>query len=111
MNRPASPRKRPIKIKLTGKEHGFYSNMWTQASGADGGKVGGKDAVMFFKKSNLPVEKLKNIWRIAARTSNEHLVREEFYVALRLIAYEQNGILADESTVSANVEVALPQLT
>jgi hypothetical protein len=42
---------------------------------------------MFFKQSGLPVEKLKDIWAIAAKTSKEYLTRDEFYVALRLIAY------------------------
>ena len=50
-------------------------------------KVGGKDAVQFFKKSGLPVDTLKEIWKLSARTSNEFLSREEFYVALRFIAY------------------------
>lgn len=61
--------------------------MWTQASKEDGSKVKGRDAVIFFKKSGLPVEKLKEIWIIAAKTSNEYLSRDEFYLALRLIAY------------------------
>jgi hypothetical protein len=51
-------------------------------------KVGGKDAVVFFKKSGLSIDKLKDFWKIAARTSNEYLTKDEFYVALRLIAYE-----------------------
>ena len=41
----------------------------------------------FFKRSGLSTDVLKNIWLIAARTSNEYLTRDEFYVALRLIAY------------------------
>ncbi len=52
------------------------------------GKVGGKDAVVFFKKSGLPVEKLKEFWKVCAMTSNEYLTKDEFYLALRLIAYE-----------------------
>jgi hypothetical protein len=43
--------------------------------------------VTFFKRSMLPVDTLKSIWKIAARTSNDYLTRDEFYVALRLIAY------------------------
>lgn len=86
--RQASPQKKAaVKVKLKGKEHGYYSNMWQQASKEDGSKVGGKDAVIFFKKSGLPVEKLKEIWIIAAKTSNDYLSRDEFYLAMRLIAY------------------------
>ena len=79
-------RRPPWKIKLAAKEHGFYSNMYSQAAG-EGNSVKGKEAVTFFKRSGLPVDKLKQIWLIAARTSNEYLTKEEFYVALRLIAY------------------------
>jgi epidermal growth factor receptor substrate 15 len=70
--------------------------------------VGGKDAVIFFKKSGLPVEKLKEIWIIAAKTSNEYLTRDEFYLALRLIAYAQNNINADENSVMLEIDVGLP---
>ena len=70
--------------------------------------MGGKDAVIFFKKSGLPVEKLKEIWIIAAKTSNEYLTRDEFYLALRLIAYAQNNINADENSVMLEIDVGLP---
>jgi epidermal growth factor receptor substrate 15 len=70
--------------------------------------VGGKEAVIFFKKSGLPVEKLKEIWLIAAKTSNEYLTRDEFYLALRLIAYAQNNINADENSVMLEIDVGLP---
>ena len=82
--------------------------MLSQAAPGDTSKCGGKDAVMFFKRSGLPVDKLKEIWTIAARTSNEHLTKDEFYVALRLIAYAQNGIQANEQSVKMDLEVALP---
>ena len=58
-----------------------------QADPSGENKVGGKEGVIFFKRSGLPVDTLKNIWKTAARTSNEFLSRDEFYVALRLIAY------------------------
>ena len=61
--------------------------MWTQAA-QDNATVGGREAVLFFKKSGLPVDKLKQFWLIAAKTSNEYLTKDEFYVALKLIAYE-----------------------
>ena len=55
------------------------------------------------------MDKLKEIWKVAARTSNAHLTKEEFYVALRLIAYTQNNMRADETSINLNIEVALPQ--
>ena len=50
------------------------------------GKVTGKEAVTFFKSSGLSKEKLKEIWTMCS-SSMSHLTRDEFYVALRLIAY------------------------
>ena len=71
-------------------------------------KVGGKEAVDFFKSSGLSVDKLKEIWLLSARTSNQFLTRDEFYVALRLIAYAQNGTPATEQSVQLNIETQLP---
>jgi len=73
---------------LKNREHGYYANLLAQVDKKGEGKVGGKEAVDFFKSSNLSVDKLKHIWLLAARTSNLFLTRDEFYVALRLIAYE-----------------------
>jgi hypothetical protein len=42
---------------------------------------------------------LKEIWSIAAGTSPEFVTKDEFYVALRLIAYTQNGIRANEESI------------
>jgi len=56
------------------------------------------------------VDVLKNIWLLAARTSQEYLTRDEFYVALRLIAYAQHGIPATEESVNFDVQVGLPRI-
>ena len=42
---------------------------------------------IILKENATRDEKLKEIWKIAANTSNEYLTKDEFYVALRLIAY------------------------
>lgn len=74
----------------------------------DEGRVAGKEAVTFFKSSGLPKEKLKEIWMMASFTSQAFLIKEEFYVALRLIAYAQNNIECSEKSVKINIDVALP---
>ena len=99
---------RNLTVQLTPQERGFYSNMLSLADPLGYNKVGGKDAVNFFKKSGLPVDKLKTVWKMAARTSSDNLSRDEFYVALRLIAYLQNGKEANEQAIILNVPVALP---
>ena len=83
---PQVVEKPKIKISLKGREHGLYSNLWSQAAKEET-TLGGKDAVAFFKRSGLPVDELKKIWLIAARTSAAYLTRDDFYLALRLIAY------------------------
>ena len=60
-------------------------------------------------KSGLPVDKLKDVWQVAARTSNEYMIKDEFYVALRLIAYLQNDIPANEGSIKLNLEAPLPR--
>ena len=96
-------------MQLSPQERGFYSNMLSLADPLGYNKVGGKDAVNFFKKSGLPIDKLKTVWKMSARSSPEHLSREEFYVALRLIAYLQNGKDATEQAIRINVPVSLPE--
>ena len=80
-------KKLALKVLLTNKEKGYYSNLLSQADPASSNKVGGQQGVAFFKRSGLPIDLLKNFWLVAARTSPEYLTRDEFYVALRLIAY------------------------
>ena len=79
--------RQPLKLKLTNQERGYYSNMWMMANSGDASKLGGQQAVMFFRRSNLSIDKLKEIWKISANTSNEFLTKDEFYIVLRLIAY------------------------
>ena len=63
---------------------------------------------MFFQKSGLQVDKLKEVWNIAAHTSHEFLTKDEFYIALRVIAYMQNGMRADAEAVRQDIEAPLP---
>lgn len=58
----------------------------------------------------MQLEKLKEVWQISARTSNEFLSREEFFLALRLIAYAQNGIKVDENSILTDIPVGLPKI-
>ena len=108
--KPALDKKPPLKVNLTDKEKGFYSNLLMQADPAGNNRVGGQEAVTFFKRSNLPLDKLKSIWKIAARSSPDYLTRDEFYIALRLIAYAQNGIQPNEESIKFDIPVDFPKL-
>ena len=102
-------KKPSLKITMTNREKGFYSNLLMQADPSGTNKVGGQVGVAFFKRSGLAVDILKNIWLTSARTSPEFLTRDEFYVALRLIAYAQNGIQPNEDSIKFNIDVDLPK--
>ena len=103
---PVRPR---LMTKLENSERGFYAAMLSQADPTDQGRVVGKDAVAFFKRSGLPVESLRKIWLIAS-SDNKVLNREEFYVALRLVAYGQNGIEVSPESIMKNLKVPLPKM-
>ena len=83
--------------------------MWALANPNSGKTLSGQEAVTFMKKSGLPVDKLKEIWRISAQTDLSCLSRDEFYVALRLIAYMQNNIRCDEEAIKLGLEAPLPK--
>ena len=71
-------------------------------------KVEGAQAVEFLKKSGLEPQMLKQIWGVAAKTNLSFLERDEFYIALRLIAYCQNGIPPTEESIHMNTPTKLP---
>ena len=100
--------KTALRLKMTNQERGYYSNMLALAKPADPSKVTGAEAVTFFRKSNLSNDKLKSIWSIAARSNPEYLSKDEFYIALRLIAYAQNNIEATENSIVYDLQVDLP---
>ena len=55
-------RRPPLKLNLTPQERGYYSNMFGVANPSQSPNLSGGDCVVFFRKSGLPVEKLKDIW-------------------------------------------------
>lgn len=57
------------------------------------------------KKSNLPKEALKQIWYISAQTDPNQLERDEFYIALRLVALAQNNIPITIETIKNNTPI------
>lgn len=83
--------------------------MWSIANPKNEKTLGGQVAVAFMNKSGLPTMKLKEIWRISAQTDLSCLTRDEFYIALRLIALHQNGSRSDEEAIKLGLEAPLPK--
>ena len=98
MNRNA----KKFNVQLTPDEQNFYSKIYNMLDNNNSGRILGKPAANFMKKSNLPKQVLKEIWLIAAQSSNTFILREEFYVALRLIALAQNNMPFNEQSIEMN---------
>lgn len=97
-----------LKANLNNNERGYYSSLLSQADPINANSVQGKEAVAFFKRSGLPVDVLKKIWLLAS-SNNTSLEREEFYVALKLIALAQNNIEVSGDSIMRNITTPLPK--
>lgn len=91
-----------LSVKLTKEERGYFSNLFQMLVKEGELKIEGKEGANFLKKSGLPKETLKNIWTISAQTNLSWLERDEFYVALRLIALAQNSLPVDSQSIIIN---------
>lgn len=91
-----------LSVKLTKEEKGYYSNLFQMVCREGDSRVEGKDGATFLKRSGLSREVLKKIWTMSAQTNLSWLERDEFYVAMRLIALTQNNMLADEKSIILN---------
>jgi len=70
-------------------------------------KIDGKKCAVFMKKSKVEKHILKKIWLMCS-SDNATLERDEFYLALRLISYAQNGIEICADSIIKNLECKLP---
>jgi len=66
------------------------------------GRLEGKEAAQFLKKSGCSTDILKKIWMISAQTDANFLEKEEFYVAMRLIALAQNNMEVSDEAIRFN---------
>lgn len=98
-----------LKLQLSDQERGFYSNIYNQVNPEGKGQLASQSVVQFMMTSGLEIQQLKQVWATAARTSNDFLVREEFYIALRLVAYMQNNMPANENSIKMNLVAPLPR--
>jgi hypothetical protein len=101
MPRPNSQKKR-LYVKLTQEEKGYFSNLFQLVDSQNIGKLKAKEAANFMKKSGLSKDTLKSIYLIASQSSKQFLERDEFYVALRLIALAQNNMPYNSQAIILN---------
>ena len=89
-------------LKMTQEEKGYFSSLYEMADSTMSGKLEGKIAANFLKKSGLPKEILKKIWLISAQTDPSFIEKDEFYVALRLVALAQNNLECSAESIKLN---------
>ena len=98
----ANSQKKRLYVKLTQEEKGYFSNLFQLVDNQNMGKLNAKDAANFMKKSGLTKDVLKSIYLIASQSSKQFLERDEFYVALRLIALAQNNMPYNAQAIILN---------
>lgn len=91
-----------LRLKMTNEERGYFSSLLEIADKDLTGKLEGKTAANFLKRSGLPKEILKKIWLIAAQTNPSFLEKDEFYIALRLVALAQSNMEYSEESIRLN---------
>jgi len=94
--------------RLENQERGIYATYLSQVDPEERGRIEGLTAANFLRRSGLPNDVLKQIWIIAAQ-GNDYLDKEAFYVALRLVAYAQNGIEVSAASIEKNIRVQPPK--
>ncbi|XP_028367133.1 epidermal growth factor receptor substrate 15 isoform X4 [Phyllostomus discolor] len=84
-----------------------YEKYYRQVDTGNTGRVLASDAAVFLKKSGLPDLILGKIWDLADTDGKGILNKQEFFVALRLVACAQNGL--EVSLSSLNLAVPPPR--
>nr|XP_054369197.1 epidermal growth factor receptor substrate 15 [Mirounga angustirostris] len=84
-----------------------YEKYYRQVDTGNTGRVLASDAAVFLKRSGLPDLILGKIWDLADTNGKGILNKQEFFVALRLVACAQNGL--EVSLSSLNLAVPPPR--
>eukprot|EP00639_Heterosigma_akashiwo_P014834 CAMPEP_0206361950 /NCGR_PEP_ID=MMETSP0294-20121207/667_1 /ASSEMBLY_ACC=CAM_ASM_000327 /TAXON_ID=39354 /ORGANISM="Heterosigma akashiwo, Strain CCMP2393" /LENGTH=133 /DNA_ID=CAMNT_0053806933 /DNA_START=72 /DNA_END=469 /DNA_ORIENTATION=+ len=90
------------------EERSYYDGLFSIADTANAGSIAGKAAVSFFSLSGLDFSILKQVWDIADARGEHMLRREDFYVAMRLIAMAQAEKPLRKDTLVNGCRVELP---
>ena len=94
--------KKKLNVQLTRDENMLFNKLYNMLDNNNQGRIMGKPAANFMKTSGLDKNTLKQIWLIAAQNSNTQIEKEEFFVALRLIALAQNNMPFSAEVIDRN---------
>ena len=102
--------KKKLFVQLTREENMLYNKLYNMLDNNNQGRIMAKPAANFMKTSGLEKNTLKKIWLIAAQSSNTQMDKDEFFVALRLIALAQNNMPFSAENIDRNNPIPpLPQ--
>ncbi|XP_039984246.1 epidermal growth factor receptor substrate 15 isoform X2 [Xiphias gladius] len=85
----------------------IYDKYYRQVDPTSSGRVAAADAALFLKRSGLADLVLGKIWDLADSERKGSLNKQQFFIALRLVACAQNGM--DVALKSLNVAVPPPK--
>uniref|UniRef100_A0A8C6WE56 Epidermal growth factor receptor pathway substrate 15 n=1 Tax=Neogobius melanostomus TaxID=47308 RepID=A0A8C6WE56_9GOBI len=85
----------------------IYDKYYKQVDPTNSGRVAAPDAAIFLKRSGLADVVLGKIWDLADSERKGGLNKQQFFVALRLVACAQNGL--EVALKSLNVAVPPPK--
>ena len=105
---PSGSSGKNLRVKLRKDERDYYTMLFESCKNKKTNKIEGTNGVAFLKKSSLEIATIKAIWKISAQTNPKSLEKEEFFVALRLIALAQNGMEVSEGSIINDVQANLP---
>ncbi|XP_034035594.1 epidermal growth factor receptor substrate 15 isoform X2 [Thalassophryne amazonica] len=85
----------------------IYDKYYRQVDPTGSGRVAAADAALFLKRSGLADVVLGKIWDLADSERKGYLSKQQFFIALRLVACAQNGL--EVALKSLNVAVPPPK--
>ena len=91
-----------LTLQMTNDERNLFSKLFQFVDRENKGRLSAQEGANFLKKSGLPKETLKQIYIIAAQTSTQFLDRDDFYIALRLVALAQNNLPFTKNSIIIN---------
>jgi len=109
VNTSTSMKQEKLRVNLTASERGTYSNLFDINCPRGSLEIDGPTAAAFLARSGLPRPTLKAIWSIATQSNPNSFNKEDFYVALRLVALAQSGKKVSEEAIRTNVSAPLPK--
>jgi hypothetical protein len=94
-------------LRLRPEEVAFFERLYSIGDPKNLGEMTSQTVYKLFGLSDLPHSTLAAIWKIAAQ-NRSNLTKDDFFVALRLVALAQKGHDVTPENVMKHLELPLP---